>query len=308
MSIASIEQVFDKRAQHSVETYNGSACKFCGEIINLFVHKNSTRSVEGIISIIEDGAFNFFNVDVVGHDDCLRLANAEIENKIKQDQENKINNYFDSALKKLRTKFPIENGESKNFSTIKVSEGNCEAIKILKAWDFRQDDFGIILSGPSGSGKTHAMCSLAEKIFTDSFWSLSQEEKLNDTNEYHNGQKSIIPLIENSTKFFNECHSNEFKVPTKYRFAKVLFLDDLGSENITEMKREWIYSLLEERKNYGLITFITTNLSLSDLKEKFYERISSRILELCVPVMITGKDMRMEKAKQRLDSLKARIT
>ena len=77
--------------------------------------------------------------------------------------------------------------------------------------------------------------------------------------------------------------------------APLLLIDDLGTEpmmrNITV---EYLFTLLNERMAARRHTVIATNLSPLTLKERYGERVMSRILDksFCVPMLFKGKDLR----------------
>ena len=58
--------------------------------------------------------------------------------------------------------------------------------------------------------------------------------------------------------------------------AKVLVIDDLGSEPLTQnVTREYFFDLLCARARAGLHTFMATNNTYEQLKERYTERVSS---------------------------------
>ena len=77
--------------------------------------------------------------------------------------------------------------------------------------------------------------------------------------------------------------------------AKLLLIDDLGTEpmmrNITI---EYLFTLLNERIAAKRHTVIATNLTPPQLKERYGERVASRLLDrsICAPVQLKGKDLR----------------
>lgn len=75
--------------------------------------------------------------------------------------------------------------------------------------------------------------------------------------------------------------------------CKLLIIDDIGTEKVTEWVRERIVSIINERVSNGLSTIYTSNLSLSELAEKMGDaRISSRIRGSVQEIHLTGKDNR----------------
>ena len=77
--------------------------------------------------------------------------------------------------------------------------------------------------------------------------------------------------------------------------APLLLIDDLGAEpmmrNITV---EYLFTLLNERMAARRHTFIASNLSPSQLQERYGERVTSRLLDRasCAAVQLKGKDLR----------------
>lgn len=75
--------------------------------------------------------------------------------------------------------------------------------------------------------------------------------------------------------------------------APLLLIDDLGTEpmmrNITV---EYLFTLLNERTAAKRHTVIATNLSLDQLKDRYGERVSSRLMDHCGVLQLTGKDLR----------------
>ncbi len=80
--------------------------------------------------------------------------------------------------------------------------------------------------------------------------------------------------------------------------ADVLLIDDLGTENIYKnVTAEYLYSVLNERIVRGNQTFISTNLTLQQLRERYDERIFSRLVDQNITLIaeLVGKDKRLCK-------------
>ena len=81
---------------------------------------------------------------------------------------------------------------------------------------------------------------------------------------------------------------------TKYLEADLLILDDLGTEFISQFTISCLYNLLNTRMNKGLSTVISTNLSPSELSEKYEDRIYSRIIGQNSRILLfKGSDQRL---------------
>lgn len=75
--------------------------------------------------------------------------------------------------------------------------------------------------------------------------------------------------------------------------CKLLIIDDIGAERVTEWVRERIVSIINTRVSNGLSTIYTSNLSLSKLMDKLGDdRISSRIRGSVTEINLLGKDNR----------------
>lgn len=76
----------------------------------------------------------------------------------------------------------------------------------------------------------------------------------------------------------------------------LLLIDDLGTEPLWEnITIEQLFSLIDHRLRMGLNTVISTNLSLTELKARYTERITSRLLDKrqCKALAFMGKDIRL---------------
>ena len=87
----------------------------------------------------------------------------------------------------------------------------------------------------------------------------------------------------------------EFFTRTPY-----LVLDDLGSEKASEFSTLMIYLIINRRCTQNKTTIITSNLDLTEIKERLSDRISSRIKGMCREINVSGNDKRYEsKTEQR---------
>jgi DNA replication protein DnaC len=72
-------------------------------------------------------------------------------------------------------------------------------------------------------------------------------------------------------------------------------IDDLGTEPLMQsVTVEQLFNLLNERQNRGLSTIISTNLDMTRFRERYTERIASRLTDVrnCMVLTLTGKDVR----------------
>lgn len=84
--------------------------------------------------------------------------------------------------------------------------------------------------------------------------------------------------------------------------AKLLIIDDLGSERSTDFALEKVYATIDSRYRKKLPIVITSNHSIDALKQEKdirFTRIYDRIFEMCHPMEFTGFSFRKAAAVRR---------
>lgn len=76
---------------------------------------------------------------------------------------------------------------------------------------------------------------------------------------------------------------------------ELVIIDDLGTEMTNSFVTTALFSFLNERILRGRSTIISTNLNLSDLKERYSDRIVSRIIQNFKLCKLSGPDIRILK-------------
>jgi DNA replication protein DnaC len=76
----------------------------------------------------------------------------------------------------------------------------------------------------------------------------------------------------------------------KYLTCDLLILDDLGTEFVNQFTVSCLYNLFNTRRNRGLSTIVSTNLSAEELSERYDDRIYSRIVGSDYTVLFFGGD------------------
>lgn len=166
-------------------------------------------------------------------------------------------------------------------SSIKTAGELTAIYELMQKWchsDFKKNL--VFLSGATGVGKTHlARCMANELINRGLVTKISTAYHINqDFKEF--------------SKSFNE------DLLQRYLDCDVLFIDDLGTEPLYKnVTLENFYLLINERKMRNLSTVITTNLDLADLRDRYDERIYSRVAdrETSITIQLKGKDKRLKK-------------
>lgn len=143
---------------------------------------------------------------------------------------------------------------------------------------------GLYICGQVGSGKTHLACSIANELIKNSVEVLFV----------------VVPDYLEEIKFSWE-HSNGFnekEILDHARETTILIMDDLGAHSYSDWTKSKIYSILNHRINNNLPTVITSNLEFDEIEKYLDPRISSRITELCRPVVLLidkNEDIRLKR-------------
>ncbi len=134
----------------------------------------------------------------------------------------------------------------------------------------------LVLTGSTGLGKTFLLHAMAERLIE------------RDINVLLVSAYRMLEILRKSY-FENDQGSSELME------ADVLMIDDLGSEPMMQnVTVEQLFYLLNERQNRNLATVISTNLDMARFRERYTERIASRLRDsrCCKVLNLLGKDIR----------------
>ena len=144
----------------------------------------------------------------------------------------------------------------------------------------KSQGMGLLLWGGTGNGKTFAAACIANYLI----------------------DRGIPAMITSFPRIISAKWEDKPQIMEAIRRYPLLVLDDFGTERTTDFTLEAIYSAVDERYKSGKPLIVTTNLTLSELKEPrgmAQQRIYDRILEMCTPIAFRGESRRREIAKQR---------
>lgn len=140
----------------------------------------------------------------------------------------------------------------------------------------------MLFTGKSGLGKTYLMQAIAYRVAERGYGVqyLSAYKLLDILRKayFENSDERLRPLIE----------------------EPLLLIDDLGTEPLMEnITVTQLFNLLNERQNAGRHTVLSTNLQMTELKTRYTERITSRLLDesRCRIVKFLGDDVRAKLGK-----------
>lgn len=146
------------------------------------------------------------------------------------------------------------------------------------AEDFpRNDRRTIVLTGQPGLGKTFFLESLASEMKnkTESILFINAFDLFSSFHKYRLGELETIEPIMN---------------------VQALFIDDLGSEQMTQnVTKEYMFQMIERRQTGGLHTFLATNLDEGSVKDRYTEKVASRLFakDMTLVFRFKGSDLRI---------------
>lgn len=152
----------------------------------------------------------------------------------------------------------------------------------------KKENIGLLFCGTVGSGKTYLACCIANALIEEYMIRVKIRNFAQIINDL---QKSGFDLDKNE---YIESLTN----------VSVLILDDLGIERDTSYAKEQVYNIVNSRYLKQKPTIFTTNLPYEKIQNSDdgveYERIYSRIIEMCIPVKVMGEDFRKRLQKEKL--------
>lgn len=185
--------------------------------------------------------------------------------------------------------------ERENFSTLSLEyyEGEDrkrfqEAVRISLDFiqNFETDYQNLFFYGTVGTGKSFLSGCIAKELLQD-------------------GRSviyfSALTLFDTLAKYSFDAKSKE----TLYNFYKDLYncdlviIDDLGTEVTNSFVTSQLFACLNERYLNRKATIISTNLSLEELRDRYSDRIFSRITSHFTICKLSGPDIRIYKKRMR---------
>lgn len=196
------------------------------------------------------------------------------------------------AYRVLRALFNLSRMPERYRYTIKLIAENADT----KAFDLLNDykesvlqkvesGKGLYIWGKStGTGKTSWACKIMSHYFRKITFNTGLENEglfiflPSFLEDLRNSYSDKDPDFEQMLEMLNSC--------------KLLIIDDIGAERVTEWVSERMVSIINRRSSNGLCTIYTSNLSPEQLKEKLGDRIASRVLGGSQIIEIKGGDNR----------------
>lgn len=234
-------------------------------------------------------------MEFFGNKMILRVAckcDREIEKqKKRREKQMEIERLKRTCFNSMREwSYTFKNYQGEENQSLMIAKNFVEDYEKMK-----KENIGLLFYGSVGSGKTYLACSIANSLIE---------------------QYQISVKIRNFAQIINELQKSSFDFDKNAYIeslvnTSVLILDDLGIERDTSYAKEQVYNIVNSRYLKQKPTIFTTNLSydtIQNCKDSVeYQRIYSRIIEMCIPVMVVGEDFRKFIQRDKLTRNKDRL-
>ncbi len=141
----------------------------------------------------------------------------------------------------------------------------------------------LLLMGGTGLGKTHLSSATAKKIIERGY-DVYYVSAINMFSGFEFAQ------FGRSSSFVKESPERCFE-------CDLLIVDDLGTEMTNQFTVSALYNLINTRMNLGKPTIISTNLTQNELRQRYSDRIASRVFGEYCPLLFRGVDVRSQKIR-----------
>lgn len=225
-------------------------------------------------------------VNILGVDRFpMCLCKCEAEKREREEAERKRLEFLKHIKDLRRTGFPESKMQEWTFAN--DDGGNEKISRVAKNYaenfdKMRADGKGLLFFGTVGTGKTYTAACIANALI----------------------DKGVPVLMTNFARIANTVQGlfeGKQAYYDSFNRYPLLILDDLSAERKTEYMQEIVFNVIDSRYRAGLPLIVTTNLTGDELKhpaDVTNQRTYSRLLEMCLPIEVTGTDRRREKLKE----------
>ena len=219
---------------------------------------------------------------------CLCKCEAE---KLQREESDRQRAEFADRVKNLR-KMGFPDADMERFTFAADDKANSKVSTIARRYtenfpEMKKRGKGLLLFGSPGTGKTFIAACIANSLIDKGYPALVTNfaRLVNTIQGMYDGKQEYI---DNLSQF------------------DLLVIDDLAAERDTEYMQETVTNIIDARYRSGKPLIVTTNLTANELKNPSdirKQRIYSRLMEMCIPIEVAGKDRRKDKLREDYSSL-----
>ena len=219
------------------------------------------------------------------------LCKCAVEAREREDEARRQREFADNVKRYRSIGFPESEMAKWNFSADDGSNPKMSAAMqnyVEHFAEFRKQGKGLLLFGNVGTGKTFLAACVANALIDKGVPCL--------VTNFARIANTVQGLFEGRQEYYDSL--NKFPL---------LVLDDLSAERKTEYMQEIVFNVIDARYRAKLPLIITTNLTREELMhpaDVTYQRIYSRLFEMCTPIEIAGSDRRHAALKNDIAATK----
>jgi DNA replication protein DnaC len=152
--------------------------------------------------------------------------------------------------------------------------------EFLAGWNGER---GIVLYGGYGVGKSSLLCAALDAILQR--W--ATQAHLASLRAYFTTTTNLLHGLRAGYR-----DGTYDALMERCQHVRLLAIDDLGVEKVTDWVLEKLFEILNERYNALLPTFVTTNFDPEQLGHRTEPRVVERLLETCDVIEVCGPNLR----------------
>lgn len=219
------------------------------------------------------------------------LCKCAVEAREREEEQRRQREFADKVQRYRSIGFPESEMSKWNFAADDGSNPKMSAAmqNYVQHFDeFRKNGKGLLLFGDVGTGKTFLAACVANALIDKGTPCL--------VTNFARIANTVQGLFEGRQEYYDSL--NKFPL---------LVLDDLSAERKTEYMQEIVYNVIDARYRAKLPLIVTTNLTRDELMNPAditYQRIFSRLFEMCTPIEIAGNDRRHAALKNDIAATK----
>lgn len=212
------------------------------------------------------------------------LCKCASERRDREEEEFKRKQWRDEIQRKRRVSFADSDLINCTFAADDKSNEKISNVALNYVENFtkmREGGKGLLFFGSVGTGKTFIAAAIANALIDKGYNCLVTNfaRLVNTIQGMYAGKQEYIDSLNN---------------------FDLLIIDDLAAERDTEYMNEIVQMIIDNRYRAKLPLIVTTNLTSDDLKNPSdvrKQRTYSRLLEMTIPLEVSGSDRRKDKLK-----------